>query len=215
LNALISIAAALAAALPSATPPPISQWGLVVQSAANPKIALRVSAGFIPLKPVALSLESTDVDRRVFVDSDEAHVIKRLVVEQFERVRPGESFRFVYPPKPPFAFGGETYRVGTYVYDDAKASGSAPDREAGVTRAALLKQGYVLPRLFRTARLARVADSDGMSEIIIFYLENADEQYPTGALTGAGDDGDLPLKGAAAEALLGRMSSAISVVPST
>jgi hypothetical protein len=211
LNALIPFAAMLAVSLPTAAPPTISQSGLLVQSTANPKIALRVSAGFIPLPPITLSLESTDVDRRVFVHADGAHTVKRLVVEQFEHVRPGASLRFVYPPKPPFAFGGETYRVGTYVYDDAKASASAPDRESGVTRAALLRQGYVLPHMLRTARLARVADSEGMSEIIIFYSENVDEQYPTGALSGADEDGDLRLKGADAEALLGRMSSAITV----
>jgi hypothetical protein len=209
------LAVALAATLLAATPSPISQSGLLLQSSANPRIALRIAGGFVPLRPLTLSLESTDVDRRMFVDADEAHTVRRLIVVQFEHVRPGASFKFVYPPKPPFAFGGETYRLGTYVYDDAKDSAAAPNRESGVTRAALLKQGYVLPRLFRTARLARVADPDGTSEIIIFYNENADAQYPAGPLAGADEDGDLGLKGAEADALLKRMTSTLSVVPAS
>jgi hypothetical protein len=202
----------LAVTLLGATPSPISQSGLLLQSSAGPKIALQIAGGFVPLAPLKLSLESTDVDRRIFVDADAAHTLKRLVVVQFEHVRPGASFKFVYPSTPPFVFGDVTYRVGTYVYDDANDSATAPNRESGVTRAALLKQGYVLPRLFRTARLARVADPNGMSEIIIFYDENADAQYPAGPLIGADEDGDLSLKGADARALLVRMSSAISAV---
>jgi len=211
-NALKHVCIVLAAALLAATPSPVSQSGLLLQSIANPKITLRIAAGFAPLAPVRLSLESTDVERRIFVDADTAQRVRRLVVVQLERVRPGAAFRFVYPARPPFAFGGETYRLGTYVYDDAKDSAAAPNRESGVTRAALQKEGYVLPRLFRTARLARVADSDGASEIIIFYDENADAQYPPGVLVGADEDGDLPLNGEDAGQLLTRMSSVISVV---
>jgi hypothetical protein len=196
----------------SASAPVITQAGLVVRSAANPKLAIRVADAFAPLPAVTLPLESTDVDRRVFVDADTSKTVQRLVVLQFEHVRSGATFKCVYPPKPPFLFGGETYRLGTYVYDDAKGSADAPTREAAVTRVAVTQQGYALPRLFRTARLARVADPDGTSEIIIFYIENADGQYPAGTLQGADEDGDLVLKGGDADSLLKRMSLAISVV---
>jgi hypothetical protein len=188
----------------------ITQSGLLVTSAANPTVSLRVTDGYVPQPPVTLSLEATDVDRRIFVQADASHHIQRLVIFQFEQVRPGETFKFVYPPKPPFTFGTDIYRVGTYVYDDLAESKAFPTREAGVTRAAVMKRGYVVPRLFRTARLARVSDSNGTSEIIIFYIENADAQYPSGVLPGADQDGDLVLTGPDADALLQRMSSAIS-----
>jgi hypothetical protein len=189
----------------------ITQSSLLVTSASNPAISLRVADGYVAQPPVTLSLESTDVDRRVFVQADGSNHIQRLVIFQFEHVRPGETFRFVYPPKPPFNFGTDVYRVGTYVYDDSAESKAFSTREAGVTRAALVRRGYVVPRLFRTARLARVSDSNGTSEIIIFYIENADAQYPSGVLAGADQDGDLVLTGADANALLQRMSSAITV----
>jgi hypothetical protein len=187
----------------------ITQSGLVVTSASNPAISLRVADGYVPQPPVALSLESTDVDRRVFVQADGANHIQRLIIVQFEHVRSGETFRFVYAPKPAFTFGTEVYRVGTYVYDDSAESKAFPTREAGVTRAALMKSGYVVPRLFRTARLARVSDSNGTSEIILFYIENADAEYPSGVLPGADQDGDLVLTGQDANALLQRMSTVL------
>lgn len=213
-NKLRSIPVMLAVMLIAATPPPVTQSGLLLRSSVKPKISLRVSGGFVPMPPVTLPLESTDVDRRIFVDADAAHIVKRLIVVQFEHVRPGASFKFIYRPNPPFTFGDKIYRLGTYVYDDAKDSTANPTREAGVTRAALLKRGYVLPRLFRTARLAQVADPGGTSEIIIFYNENADAQYPAGALAGADGEGDLVLRGVDADALLERMLSAISVADS-
>jgi hypothetical protein len=192
----------------------IMQSDLLVTSASNPAISLRVAEGYIPQPPVTISLESTGVDRRVFVQADDSNHVQRLVIFQFEHVRPGETFKFVYPPKPPFAFGADVYRVGTYVYDDSAESKAFSAREAGVTRAALVRSGYVVPRLFRTARLARVSDSNGTSEIIIFYIENADAQYPSGVLAGADQDDDLVLTGPDASALLQRMAAAITVVAS-
>jgi hypothetical protein len=201
---------ALAALLLGANGAVVSQSGLLLVSSANPKIALRIEQDFVALAPVKVSLESTDVDRRVFVDSDVTHRVKHLIVVQFEHVRAGVAFKFIYPPEPPFVFGADTYRLGTYVHDVKD-----PAREAGATRAALEKQGYALPRLFRTVRLARVADSDGTNEIIVFYNEDADADYPPGPLAAADEDGDIALKGTKADTLLARMSSALSVVPPT
>ncbi|HVR45642.1 MAG TPA: hypothetical protein VMT95_03210 [Candidatus Binatia bacterium] len=191
----------------------VTQSGLLVTSTANPAIALQVADGYVPQPPIRLSLESTDVDRRVFVQADASNHIQHLVIIQFEHVRLGETFKFVYPSKPPFKFGADVYRLGTYVYDDDAESKAFPTREAGVTRAALTRSGYVVPRLFRTARLARVSDRNGAGEIIIFYIENADAQYPTGVLPGADQDGDLVLTGQTAKAVLSGMASAISQVP--
>jgi hypothetical protein len=50
-----------------------------------------------------------------------------------------------------------------------------------------------------------------MSEVIIFYMENADAQYPSGP-AGADEDGDLAIDGADKEALAGRMEQAIKVL---
>jgi hypothetical protein len=202
----------LPAFLIAATNSGIAQSGIVVRSASQPPAAFRVSEGFAALPPLAIALPSTDVDRRIFVDGGNSKSIRRLVIFQFERVRSGSKFKFVYAPKPSYDFGGTTYRIGTYVYDDAADAAAAPGFEAAVTRKTLVDRGYDPPRFLRVMRLARVADSEGQSEIIIFYAENADADYP-GNLKGTDADGDLPLTGAEAQALIVRALSAITPLP--
>ncbi len=151
----------------------------------------------------------TDVDRHVFVEADASRTIRRMVIVQYETVQANSQFKFRYPPKPPALFGTHTYRYGAYVYDDARAAAGAPLKEAALTRAMLSARGYHLPRLLRVARLARVADSEGQSEVIIFYMENADADYPAGPLQGADEDGDLVLAPADKDAIFGRLENAL------
>jgi hypothetical protein len=106
----------------------IEQSGLLVTSCANPFLKLRVAEGFVSQPPIRIALESTDVDRRVFVEADPSRRIERLVILHFEHVRRGETFKFVYPPKPPFTFGSYVYRLGGYVYNDEAESAAQPGR---------------------------------------------------------------------------------------
>jgi hypothetical protein len=154
----------------------------------------------------------TNVDRRVFVHSGENGAILRLVVVQFERVQSGASFKFAYPSKPPADFGAQTYRFGAYVHDDEAEAANSPAKEAGRTRALLLAQGFKVPKVFRVARLARVADQNGTTEIIIFYMEAADVDFPTRPLPMADEDGDMPLNEADARSLLARLKLVITPI---
>jgi hypothetical protein len=168
---------------------------------------------FHPLQPLKFQIESlTNVDRRVFVDADGQGSVRRLVIVQFESVQPGTSFRFVYPAKPPAEFGAQTYRFGAYVHDDETEAAKSPAREAGRTRDSLLAKGLKVPVVFRVARLARVADQNGTTEVIIFYLEAADADFPIRPLPGADEDGDLALDEAEARALLSRLKSVVTPV---
>lgn len=178
----------------------------------QPPLRLKIAPGLKAVAPLRFPIERlTNVERHVFVEADRSRVVRRLVIVQYERAQAGSKFRFVYPSTPPQPFGAATYRFGAYVYDDERAAAAAPDREAARTRARLRQLGYRLPKLERTARLARVADAAGLSEVIVFYMENADAEYPNG-LIGADEDGDLALDPPAAAALLERMRSAVSVV---
>ena len=198
-----------ASAEPAADTPPVSEH--YMQLPTEPALELRIDGTFKPLGTISIVIaNSTQAYRRIFVDADESSLVRRLVVVQFERVLPGVEFKFVYPPKPPAEYGGLTYRFGAYVYDDAAAAAKAPELEAGRTRAMLTGLSYKLPRLMRTARLARVAAADGSREVIIFYMENADADYPLGPLAGADEDGDLPLDAAAKEQILERLRTTVS-----
>ena len=190
-----------------------SQKNQTLTFPANPPLVLRVDPLFHPLQPLLFPIESlTNVDRRVFVDSDDKGTIRRLVVVQFESVQPGASFKFVYPSKPPAEFGAQTYRYGAYVHDDEAEAAKSPAKEAGQTRALLLANGFKVPRVFRVARLARVAGQNGTTEVIIFYMEAADADFPIRPLPGADEDGDLTLDEAGAQSLLARLKSVITPI---
>jgi hypothetical protein len=161
----------------------------LVESEAEPDVAFRVDASLAALPVMRFPIEGkTDAERRLFVDARDG-VVQRMVVLQFETVRPGSDFRFVFPSKPPRAFGPNVYRAGAYAYDDALAAERAPGLEAARTRALLQQHGLRPPRYWHVARLARAAGADGMHESIVFYMENADARYP-GGLVDVDEDGD-------------------------
>ncbi len=197
-----------------ANPPVTGPEGLTISPPGDPTLVLRIDPLFKPLPALKFPLESlSDVDRRVFVDAGEGGAIQRLLIVQFETVQRGGTFRFRYPAKPPAQFGSETYRFNAYVHDDQAEAAKFPDREAGITRKFLVAKGFEVPRLYRVARLARVSDPDGMSEVIILYLENADTDFPPGPLDGADEDGDLPMNATTAQAMLVRLKSVIVPIP--
>jgi hypothetical protein len=195
--------------VPASAGPTVSQVGQVLVSFQAPRIRLQIDSAFRPLRPLSFPLTSTVVDRRIYVKADSHKDVRGLIVIQFESVKPGSTFKFVYRPRPPAKFGDNTYRFGAYIYDDAKEASEAPTMESARTRAFLTRQGYRLPRLFRTVRLARVTDEKGQSEVIVFYIENADADYAGGVLPNTDADGDLVLDAKDAAALFSRLKSAI------
>ncbi len=185
----------------------------LIVSKDTPRLTLQVDKVFRRLPPMAFPIEDlTNARRELFVDADAKGLIQRAVIVQFETVRPGSDFRFRYPPRPPQTFGAETYRFSAFAYEDARAAAANPKKEAGLTRAHFIAQGLKPPRIWRAARLARVADPHGLSEVIVFYFENADALYPPGALAGADEDGDLDLDEATRALLLERLRAAVTVV---
>jgi hypothetical protein len=185
----------------------------LVVSSASPRLTLRIDQALRRLPSMAFPIETmTNARREIFVDADGQHRIRRAVIVQFETVQAGSDFRFRYPPRPPQTFGAETYRFGAFAYEDPRAAAANPNKEAGLTRAHLIRQGLQPPRVWRAARLARVSDPQGLSEVIIFYFENADGLYPQGPLAGADQDGDLDLDADTRALLLERLRAAVTVV---
>lgn len=185
-----------------------------VMSPAVPKAAFRVDDGLIASPALHFPIrDQTDAERRLFVEASDG-VVKRMLVLQFETVKPGSDFRFVFPPKPPRNFGPHVYRFGAYAYDDAAAAAREPALEAARTRAALLAQGLQTPRFWHVVRLARVTDPAGLHEAILFYMENADERYPDG-LVDVDEDGDGRLGADEVERLWQALTRSLEVVPAT
>ena len=203
--AFLSLAAACLAPATAAAP----RANLVV-SKQDPALTLQIDPAFKALKPLKFPIEDlTNAERRIFVAAGPGRVIDRMVIVQFEKVRPGSDFRFLYPSKPPRQFGAEIYRYGAFAFNDVEAAAKMPKKEPGLTRAFLKRAGYKPATLYRAARLARVTDAKGLSEVIIFYLENADANPPTGK---PDEDGDYAVEGAEREALTARMEQVVKVV---
>ena len=183
-----------------------------VVSPVVPDAVFRVDADLTALPTLQFPIkDQTDAERRLFVDAS-GGVVQRMLVLQFETVKAGSDFRFVFPPVPPRDFGPHVYRFGAYAYDDAAAAARAPSLEAARTRAALLAQGLQPPRFWHVVRLARVADAAGQHEAIVFYMENADARYPDG-LVDVDADGDGPLDADETQRLWQALMHALEVVP--
>lgn len=136
-----------------------------------PDLTLEVAAGFTPLEPLVFPIGNmTWAERRIFVHAGDDGRITRMVVVQYEHAQDDSDFRFVFPPRPPREFGGQTWRSGTFMSDEARSIAD-PDREPARTHRFLAGKGYVLPAYWDIARLARVSDGDGLTEVIIFYME--------------------------------------------
>src|SRR5687767_11670064 len=119
-----------------------------VVSPAVPDAVFHVDDGLVALPTLQFPIrDQTDAERRLFVDVS-GGIVRRMLVLQFETVKPGSDFRFVFPPKPPRNFGPHVYRFGAYAYDDTAAAAREPALEAARTRAALLARGLQAPRFW-------------------------------------------------------------------
>lgn len=150
-----------------------------------PALALRVDPAFAALAPLHFPIAgATDAERRIFVQVGRDGVVRRMVILQFERVQSGSKFRFRFPATPPRQFGKQIYAASAGLFDEVQSAAQAPDREAALTRRFLAEQRLKPARIWKTARLARVADANGLTEVIIFYRENADDAFPDGIPSG-------------------------------
>lgn len=178
--------------------------GNVLVSPDQPRIQLQVDRAFTALPVLAFPIRSdTWVERYIFVDSGPDKTVRRLVVVQFEHAQVGSSFRFVYPALPPMQWGSAVYRHGAFTADDAAEIAEHPDLEVARTEAYLTSRGYKLGNWWKTARLARAADPEGKTEIIVFYQE----ALPSGSAPPPNTDDALPEK--EAEQLFGRLKLAV------
>lgn len=179
-----------------------------VVSADIPGLVMRVASSFAALEPLRFPIAgATNAERRIFVDSAPDGVVRRMLIVQFEKVQPGSAFRFNFPATPPRRFGAQVYAASAGLFDEEQSAARAPDREAALTRRFLADRGLKPARIWRVARLARVADSQGLSEVIIFYRENADTAFPAGVPVEGGALGE-----AETERLFGALEQSIRAV---
>lgn len=197
-----------AAAVPQERPPDMSvrhPEGNVLVSPDQPKIRLQVDKAFTALPQLAFPIrQDTWVERYIFVDSSRDMTVSRLVVVQFEHAQVGSAFQFVYPARPPMQWGSAVYRHGAFTADNAAEIAQHPDLEVARTQRYLTSKGYKLGNWWHVARLARAADPEGKTEIVVFYQEALP---PDRAPLGKADDA-LPEK--EAQELFARLDLAVT-----
>jgi hypothetical protein len=180
--------------------------GNTLQSPGQPKIAIHVAKAFKALPVLAFPIRhDTWAERWIFVDAAPDRTIRRLVIVQFEHALDGAGFRFVYPATPPMTWGGAVWRHGAFIGSDASAIAEGPGLEVDRTKRFLEAKGYRSSGWWDIARLARVADPDGKSEVIVFYQEPI--TVPAGTPP-PGDDNGIGAN--AAEILFKRMGEAVT-----
>jgi hypothetical protein len=158
----------------------------------QPKVRLQVDPTFTALPVLAFPIRhDTWAERYIFVDSAADKTVRRLIIVQFEHALAGSSFRFVYPSTPPMKWGSAVYRSGVFIGDSAREIAQNPQLEVAQTQRFLQVHGYKVGNWWNIARLARVADADGKSEIIVFYQESI-VLSPGSAPPNADADADLP-----------------------
>lgn len=168
--------AACVADIPQSRPPDMASRRVeanTLVSPTQPKIRLQVDPAFTALPVLAFPIRhDTWVERYIFVDSAADKTIRRLVIVQFEHTLAESNFRFVYPSTPPMKWGSAVYRSGVFTGDSAHEIAENPQLEVAQTQKVLQARGYKVGNWWNIARLARVADADGKSEIIVFYQES-------------------------------------------
>lgn len=200
----------IALALVAAAPAPRAETNLFVSNS-DPALTLSIDNNFTPLPKIRKELEQTVVaERTIFVDGRKGEPVSSVIIIQAEHVLPVKDFRYRFPAKPPHKFGAETYGLMTFAYDEAAEAAKNPDNEIGATRATLSVHGYEPAKLYRVARLARVANAAGTHEIIIFLFENVDAEPPRGPENL--DNGGWSLTPAEKTAIVKRLEAAVRVI---
>lgn len=144
-----------------------------IVSQENPTIVIDVSDklksfGVInfPLKRVA------QVERYIFVHSDESGRAERLFIAQFESVLPGIKGGYSFPMTNATRIGSHDYQTQVGFFNFAQTIAANPGAEAEQTKAYLDQNGVQVDDDFLVARYARVASEEKRHELILFYLEN-------------------------------------------
>ena len=151
-------------------------------------------------------------ERFVFVEARDREV-QRLIIAQFEAIRPGSSERYNYSFAQAPVIAGHRFRANAFAFSHAAARAQNPTGEAALTAAFLAGKGYRLDDEYMTIRYVTVPDRARRHELILFYLEPlkraslrlADLNDPAGNATTAWN--------AAATALRARADSAFALAP--
>jgi len=142
----------------------------------NPTIVIDVSRELSSMGIINFPLKNAaQVERYVFVRSNESGRAQRLFIAQFESVLPGVKGGYSFPMTNPTRIGRHDYQMQVGFFNFASTIAANPGAEAEQTKVYLNRNGVQVDDDFLVARYARVASEDKRHELILFYLENVRE----------------------------------------
>ena len=142
----------------------------------NPTIVIDVSRELSSMGVINFPLKkAAQVERYLFVRSNEGGRAQRLFIAQFESILPGVKGGYSFPMTNATRIGRHDYQMQVGFFNFARTIAANPGAEAEQTKLYLNRNGVQVDDDFLVARYARVASEDKRHELILFYLENVRE----------------------------------------
>jgi hypothetical protein len=136
----------------------------------DPALRIEAGEGFAYLGRVPFTLGADfEGERHLFGDL-RGDTLQRLLVIQFERVRPGSAESYRYDMRAAEPLGSRRFLNNSFAFPGATASVASPRDEAERTNNFLIARRLRMPAVWLTTRFVTIAD-DRRSEVIVFYME--------------------------------------------
>jgi len=177
-----------------------------------PALRIRVDSSFRFAGIVPFQLDSVaSGERFIFVDA-KGHVVRRLVVAQFESIWPTSPERYNYSFERACTIAGYRFRQNPFAFSQKATMVENPRGEAALTKAFLEDRAYRIDDELMSIRYLTVPDTARRHELIIFYMEPlGPSRFKLADLyTDAGDD--TPIWRSLAGALAARARAAFAIL---
>jgi len=156
-----------------------------IESRVDPKINIRIdpSLKFVGRFDFTIKADSTydkefwfkDIaagERIIFADV-RTNIAGALFIAQFEGFLPDNDMIYRYHFDNAIKLGGMKFKNNSLIYDDVAYARERPGNEAQLTRDFLTAKGIAMPKDLFMTRFVTVTDSTRKKEMILFYIEDA------------------------------------------
>ena len=151
--------------------------GSELHSRSLPSVTLRVERSFRYLGRFSFALGSDfEGERYVFADA-EGNLLRRLLIVQFERVRPSSPEVYRYSFEKAERIGSMPFIQNCFAFAGAHEIAARPKDEGEMTGNFLISRGFRNPDLWLAARFVTLGATDRKSEMIVFYMEGSDQLH--------------------------------------
>jgi hypothetical protein len=151
--------------------------GSEVRSSRLPAVTIRVQPSFRYLGRFSFALGNAFEGERFIFAEAEGKSLRRILILQFERVRPSSSEMYRYSFAHAEHIGSLSFIQNCFAFQGAQAIEAQPRDEGAMTNNFLLDRGFQIPPTWLAARFVTLGAPDRKSEMIIFYMEASEHLH--------------------------------------